>query len=776
MSTQDKAALVCCDFTALTPLGIPPLLFADASAGVRGETGVTAFPVPLAQAATFAPGLLGDMGEAIAREVRGKGFNSVLGPTVDLARTWRSGRTAEGMGEDPYLAGHLAAGITERMNRAHVATTVKHFSAYNQEYDRLTVDVRVSGRALHETHHEPFRQVIGRVPHTSVMTSYPRVNGVYAPQNADLIGDLKDVLGLQGYTVPDFMSGDDPEAAARAGTDLAGLGPDGVQISPEAVAGIPHQRLDDAARRILVTMFAAGLFDHPLPAPRETVTTAAHRELARTIAVRSTVLLTDPRGLLPLAENADIAVIGPAGTDYLTGIEGSTWVEPGEWTTPADAIRRRAGGTVTHAQGSRGDVPLDPVPATALRTPDGAPGLQGAFYAGPDLQGAPVATETREGIEFEGAPVAGLPPVWSARWSGTLTAPADGLCRFSLLFSGRARLVLDGETAIDGVRPSRDFMFGPHTYPLHAVRRFTAGQQVQVTVEYTNDGSFMGAADLVFGWQPESGIPEAERAAADADVAVVVVDRVGGENMDHTALSLPGDQDALVRAVAAANPNTVVVLNTDGPVLMPWIDEVGAVVQAWYGGVECGNALAAVLYGDEDPGGRLPVTFPADEGQGPGTSPRTYPGQQGAVHYDEGPDIGYAYYRRHGQEPLFPFGHGLSYTSFRYSGLGVGRDTRTRELTVAVNVRNTGDRAGDDVVQVYVEPPAGTDTPARLKAFSRVRLAPGAQRRVELRVPFADLGVWNGHAVGDGPVPGLYRVRVGRSSADLPLERSIALV
>ncbi|MFD6951435.1 beta-glucosidase [Nocardiopsis sp. TSRI0078] len=776
MSRQDKTALLCCDFDAVAGLGIPPILFADASAGVRGETGVTAFPVPVAQTATFDPDLLGDMGAAIAGETRGKGFNSVLGPTVDLARTWRSGRTAEGMGEDPHLAGRLGAEIAARMVEGHVGTTIKHFSAYNQERDRLTVDVRVSERALHETHHEPFRYVIDRVPETSVMTSYPRINGVYAPQNPGLLDDLKNVLGLRGYAVPDFFSGDDQVAAAEAGMDLVGLGADGVQIPPEALDGLSAERLDDAARRILVTMFAGGLFDHPVPPAEKTVSTAAHRELAREIAVHSTVLLDNSGSLLPLAQNASVAVIGPAGTDFVTGIEGSTWVEPGEWTTPLQAVRDRAGGRVTHAQGSRGDVPLDTVPSSALRTPDGDPGLRGAFYGGPEPQGTPVATAVAGELDFTGAPVDGLPQVWSARWSGTLTAPADGLCRFSLLFSGRARLVLDGETVIDGVRASRDFQFGPHTYPLHATRELTAGQEVEVVVEYTNDGSFIGATDLRFGWQPESAIPGAVAAAGAADTAVVVVNRVAGENMDHPSLALPGDQDALVRAVAAANPNTVVVLNTDGPVLMPWLDDVGAVVQTWYGGAETGPTLASVLYGDADPAGRLPLTFPASEEQGPGASARTYPGVDGAVHYDEGPDIGYRYYQRHGQTPLFPFGHGLSYTSFEYSSLGLHHDKNEDELVVGVNVRNTGDRGGHEVVQLYVGLPDGADAaPAQLKAFRKVRLDPGRLQRVELVVPLEDLRVWDGGARERRLLSGLYRVRVGRSSADLPLERTISL-
>ena len=780
MTREHKTALLCCDFDAVSALGVPPLLFADASAGVRGETGVTAFPVPLAQAATFDPALTEAMGAAIAAETRGKGFNSVLGPTVDLARTWRSGRSAEGMGEDPLLAGALGAAVAAGLSEGHVATTVKHFSAYNQELDRLTVDVVVSRRALHETHHEPFRHVAARVPEASAMTSYPRINGVYAPQNPELIDDLKRILGLKGYVVPDFMSGDDQVAAAEAGMDLAGLGPDGVRISPADLDGLPDERLDDAARRILVTMFAGGLFDHPLPdTAEEDVSTPAHRELARDLAVHGTVLLANPDGLLPLGPGTGrVAVIGPAGTDAVTGIEGSTWVEPGEWTTPLDAIRERAGDgvEVTHTQGSRGDVPLDPVPAEVLHTPDGAAGLRAEFFAGAEPGGEPITTATTADLDFEGAPVDGLPAEWSARWTGTITPAATGLCRFSLVCDGRARLVVGGVTVAEGTRASRDFMFGPYTYALHGTADLVAGEAVDVAVEYTNSGAFMGATGLTLGWQPESGIAEAAEAAAAADVAVVLVNRVAGENMDHTTLALPGDQDALVRAVAEANPRTVVVLNTDGPVLTPWLEDVGALLQTWYAGRELGTALASVLFGDADPAGRLPVTFPADEGQGPGASPRTYPGVGGRVHYEEGPDIGYRFYQRHGQTPRFAFGHGLSYTGFEYSALGLSREGADDELAVGVNVRNTGDRDGHTVVQVYAGLPASADAaPARLAAFRKVALAAGERERVELRVSLADLRAWDDAAGELRLHPGLYRIRVGTSSADLPLERSIRL-
>ncbi|MEY9211836.1 glycoside hydrolase family 3 C-terminal domain-containing protein [Thermobifida halotolerans] len=780
MTPDQKTALICCDFDAVADLGVPRPAFADASAGVRGETGVTAFPVPLAQAATFSPDLLRQLGSAIAAEVRGKAFNSVLGPTVDLARTWRAGRAAEGMGEDPLLAGVLGAEVALGMREQHVTTTVKHFSAYTQEADRTTVDVRISARGLHETYHAPFRTIVEVLPDTSVMTSYPRINGVYAPQNPDLIDDLKGDIGLEGYVVPDFMSGDDQIAAARAGVDLAGLGPDAVWISPSVLAGsVPADRIDDAVRRILVTMFAGGLFDHPVPeAPQAVVSTAEHRQLAHDLAVHGTVLLAND-GVLPLAASVGgIAVIGPADEAAVTGIEGSTWVEPGEWTTPLQAIRDRAGSgtSVTHAQGTRGDVALDPVPGDALTDPDGAPGLRGTYYAGPDLSGSPVATRTSATLDFDSAPVSGLPAVWSARWTGTLTPPATGLCRFSLLFTGRAKLVVDGRTVAEGVRPSQDFMFGPHTYPLQGTVELTEGRGVDVTVEYTNEGSFLGAVGLHLGWQPVSVIDGAVEAARDADVAVVMVNRVAGENMDHTSLALPGDQDALISAVAAVNSSTVVVLNTDGPVLMPWLDDVAAVVQTWYGGRGMGTALASVLFGDADPAGRLPVTFPADESQGPGSTPQTYPGVDGRVDHSEGSDIGYRFYQRNGQQPLFCFGHGLSYTTFALDGLGVRHDQEAGELVAEVNVRNTGARAGHEVVQLYVGLPESADAaPKQLKAFRKVRLDPGELRRVELRVALDELRVWDETAGRWRFVDGLYQVHAGRSSTDTPLHRTIHL-
>ncbi|MGW5639959.1 glycoside hydrolase family 3 C-terminal domain-containing protein, partial [Streptomyces sp. NPDC003832] len=711
MTAAEKEALVRCDFAAVAHLGIPALAMVDASAGLRGETGVTAFPVPLAQAATFDEALAGRIGTAIGTEARGKGYNNALGPTIDLTRTWHFGRQAEAMGEDPVLAGRLGAALTVALQSQHMVATVKHFAGYTQEVNRFFTDTLVSDRALHEYYQAPFRRVIAAAPATSVMMAYPKINGTFATRNAGLFDDLKKGMGLQGYTVPDFWAGDDQVASARAGMDLAGLGPGGVQIPAGSLTGgaIPAARLDDAARRILLTMFANGLFDHPAPTPADNVSTPAHKELAHEAAVASTVLLANRAAALPLTGAVkSLAVIGPAGTDTYTGVSGSTYVTPGTWTTPLEAIRARAGSTmkITHAQGTKGDIPLTTVPSTVLRTPTGTAGLTATYYAGADGTGTPVATRTDATVNFTTTPVAGLPQVWSAKWTGTLTSTTTGLHRFSLLPSGTTSLKIDGRTVVSGTRQMARFFLGPFDYPLQGTAELTAGRAVTVEITYTNATAEPGTCGLTFGWQPQSLIPAAVTAARGADAAVVIVNRVAGEGMDHTDYALPGDQDQLIQAVAAANPRTIVVLNTDGPVATPWLDDVEAVIQAWYAGRAAGTALAAVLFGDSDPAGRLPVTFPADATQGPGTTPATYPGTNATVSYDEGTAVGYRFYDARKQEPRFPFGHGLSYTTFAHGSLEATYDAAARQVDVAVTVTNTGRRQGTEVLQVYATLPA----------------------------------------------------------------------
>ncbi|MFJ4620742.1 glycoside hydrolase family 3 C-terminal domain-containing protein [Streptomyces sp. NPDC088812] len=769
------------EYAPLAHLGIPAMTRVDASGGLRGDTQVTAFPAPNALAATFDAELAERYGTAIGAEARAKGWNVLLGPTIDIDRNPRTGREAESYGEDPLLSGVIGAAVAKGFQKNDVIAQLKHFTAYNQEEGRNSLDVKVSERALREVYFPAFEHAIREGGALSVMGSYPMVNGVYACQNAHLISALKDDLGLKGYLGTDFYPWGDRVEEINAGVDSGALIPD----LPKAAftdGRIPESRTRDAARRILYALFASGAYDNPLPGkPADVATSDAHQELARETGEQATVLLKNEGGLLPLARKTTVAVIGPAGEDAMTGVEGSSYVDPGDFTTALEAITAKAGASrVLFSQGTLGDIPLPVVPGDVFTTPGGAAGLHAEFFSGEDFAGDPLIAQTVTDVDFQGsAPVDGLPSKWSARWTGRITPPTTGLVRFTGLLSGAAKLVVDGTTVFDDSRWLWRSFIGPKQWAIGGVLRLTAGRPVDVTVEYTTKDVGFNGPGLKLGWQPDSLIPAAVATAKKAEVAVVFVNNYSGEGIDRDDLSLPGDQDELIEAVAAANPNTVVVLNTSGPMLMPWLDRVKGVLQSWYQGAATGTAITNVLYGDADPGGRLPVTFPADERQGPST----YTGGKsesayGTIVYDEGIYVGYKWYDKHGAEPLFPFGHGLSYTTFSHDKVRVtslGRGDEAAE--VSVEVRNTGHRTGSEVVQVYIgHLPTKVDTPARtLAGFAKVALEPGRHRKVSVTVTRRLLSYWD-ESAGKWTTPtGKVPVYVGRSATDVELVGSITV-
>ncbi|MFI1028368.1 beta-glucosidase H [Streptomyces sp. NPDC020951] len=785
MTFEEQVTLVTAvevaDFKPLEHLGIPAMTRVDASDGLRGDTGVTAFPAPNALAATFDTELAEEYGDAIGVEARGKGWNVLLGPTVDIDRNPRNGRESESYGEDPLVNGLIGAAVTRGFQKNDVIAQVKHFTVYNQEDGRNTLDVVVSERALREVYYPAFEHTIRDGGALSIMGSYPKVNGVFACEDPHIIGALKNDLGLKGYLGTDYYPYGDRVKEINAGVDSAALIPD----TPKDAftdGRIPKERTRDAAGRILYALFASGAYDNPLPsAPAEVVTTDAHQALARITGERATVLLKNKGGLLPLSKKKTIAVIGPAGKDAMTGVEGSSYVDPGDFTTAVDAITAKTGAArVLFSQGTLGDVALPTIPGAVFTTPDGQPGLHAEFFAGEDLSGTPLTTTTASNIDFRwGNPVGGLPAKWSARWTGRITPPTTGLVRLSTLLAGAAKIVVDGVTVLDESRFIWDSFFGPKESAIGGVTGLVGGRPVDITVEYsTKDAGFYGPS-MKLCWQPDSLIPAAVATAKQADVAVVFVNNYSGEAFDRDDLSLPGDQNQLVEAVAAANPNTVVVLNTSGPMLMPWLGQVKGVLQAWYQGAATGTSIANILYGDAEPGGRLPVTFPADERQGP----TTYTGGKndfanGSITYDEGIYVGYKWYDKHRAQPLFPFGHGLSYTSFSHDRPRVysrGRGDEAAE--VSVEVRNAGRRTGSDVVQVYIgQLPTTVDTPARtLAGFARVELAPGQRRTVRVTVSRRALSYWD-EAKSRWVTPtGKVPVYVGRSAAEVTYAGSITV-
>jgi beta-glucosidase len=781
--------------------------------GPAGFNGGTAWPTPLTIAASFDPALAARYGRALGREFHESGRNGILGPAFDTTRTWHFGRSTESFGEDPYLAARLAAREVAAIQAEHVLVTAKHYAVYTQEQGRLgdnpigerpAVNQIVSERALREIYLPAFEAAVVEGRAGGVMCSFPRINGTYACEHEELLSRiLKGEWGFDGAVAPDFpVAQRSIVRAFRAGLDAGTMSPvvaPGTSASTGRFAGepslreavaqglIPASRVADLVRRRLVPGFRVGTFDHPATAVREDPSTPEARALAVAIVEAGAVLLKND-GALPLSPSAKrIAVIGPdSGPDAVVTEQGSPYVEPRHLVTAVDGLRARAPGgtTIVHAPGGPSLKALAALPSGLLTAPDRAPGLLAEYYASPDiaLPGTPFVTRVETELDLNGVPkIDGLPADkgWAVRWRARFTARASGVHRFTLEGSGSAQLLVDGKL-VDAFASSD---FGSLLY---AEIELAAGASVPIEVRYSPRAT-LGDAErnqfatilgtvLRLGYAPpDDRRAQAVAAARDADVAVVLVGHTVGEGWDRRSLELPSDQDELIGAVAAANPHTVVVLVTGGPVAMPWLDRVPAVLQLWLPGDAFGTALARLLYGDADPGGRLPVTFPVDETQGPGAVRATYPGTLTAngaldtVNFNEDLAIGYRYYDRHDQRPLFPFGYGLSYAQFAIRAASA-RALADGGAEVRVRVANTSTRAGTDVLQVYVGFPAAAGEPPRqLKGMMKLDLAAGVSREAVIPLTARAFQIWDAAADRWVTPPGAFTVAVGHSSRDLAM-------
>jgi beta-glucosidase len=816
------------------PSWIPPFSLSDGPAGVRiaSQTAnagrATALPAPIALAAAWNPDLARQYGDIVGAEVRANGHNILLGPAVDIARAPLAGRTFESFGEDPLLQVRLVIPEVQAIQAHRVQACIKHYLVNNQEYQRSTIDVQVDERTLHEIYLPPFKAAVQEGHVASVMGSYNRINGTYACENFQTLTTiLREQLKFRGWVMSDFMATRTTEESANAGLDweLARDGVWGQRLLAAVQAGnLRVELIDEMVRRILRPTIGLGLLDQPIEVRQ--IPVQQHAEQARAIAEAGIVLLKNTGGFLPLSSHdlRSIAVIGPDADNVCAAGGGSAFVQPAHAVSPLDGIHRRAGEAMrvdyapgTDPIGPSALLPGPPAVPSAVLTPAGAaPGEQGLraeywanlnFEGDPDLARTELCAEVNRGFfAIPGLnaisprllpPPAGLPGRMSVRWSGHLTAPTSGDYTLSLTSLGPARLAVDDQVLIDMPTPPPA---APAGAPLaadasglgvasSAVRVATAtvhlvgGEQYAVRIEYAADApeqSFLNEAMLRFGWQPPTGVVAPSIAAAvelarQCDVAIVVARTFESEEMDRPSLRLPNEQDVLIRAVAVANPRTVVVLMTGGPVeTASWEDSTPAVVQAWYAGQEQGSAIARVLFGDVNPSGKLPLTFPRSEEDTPVATPEQYPGVDGAVHYSEGIFVGYRGYERLGILPRYPFGHGLSYTSFAYGEFQIAPETtdRTRPIQVTFAVTNTGTRSGTEIAQVYLGLPAAAGEPAkRLVDWARVPLEPGERRLVTVTLDPQSaehpLSYWDANTHRWEMATGHYQVYVGASSQDI---------
>ncbi|HEV7136522.1 MAG TPA: glycoside hydrolase family 3 C-terminal domain-containing protein [Steroidobacteraceae bacterium] len=644
----------------LARLGIPPQWQTDAGLGVATQRESadayrerTALPSGLATAATWNPQLARRGGAMIAAEARASGFNVLLGPGADLVREPRGGRDFEYAGEDPLLAGTIAGAEIRGIQSQHVIAALKHFALNDQETGRTISSSDIDRAQARESDLLAFELAIEQGQPGSVMCSYNRVNGVYACEDPWLLDRvLKGDWGFAGYVMSDWGAVHSTRNAALAGLDQeSGWIFDrqpyfGAALRAAVAAGrVPATRLDDMARRILRSMFAVGVVDHPVGDPGAAIDFAADREVAAADEAQGIVLLKDTGSVLPLART----------TKRLLVIGGH-----------ADRGAISGGGSST----------VFPVGGNAV------PGLGPSGFPGPV-------------VYLPSSPLAAL-----------------------------------------------------------------MGQIPVARVRYRSG----------------SDIDEAVRQATWADRVIVFVTQWAAEGLD-VSLTLPDGRDKLIAAVAAANPRTVVVLETGGPVLMPWLSQVAGVLEAWYPGSGGGEAIAQVLVGAVDPSGHLPVTFPASLDQLPHVQlpgAGLAPGQPFKVEYRAGAAAGYKWYESRGLKPLFPFGYGLSYTRFDYSGLRARVDNG--RLVVSFEVRNTGSRTGAAVPQVYVGPQAGGwEAPRRLAGWAKMSLAPGASATRSIVVDPRLLARFDEADQSWRRARGTYEVWLGDSAADTPLSIKVQL-
>ena len=775
-------------------VGLRALVTSDGPAGVRGTrfdpfNPSTSLPCPVAIAATWDVELVDEIAAALGREARSKGVDVLLAPTMNIIRTPLSGRGFECFSEDPLLTSRIAVAYVRGVQRAGVGATAKHYVANDSETERRSYVARVSEGVLRELYLPPFEACVGDGGVLLVMAAYNAVNGPTMTANAILLHDvLKSDWGFTGVVISDWSATTTTVPSALAGLDLVMPGPDGPWgdklVAAVRSGAVPEAEIDDKVSRIFSLARRLGGFNGSIAAEAPQL---VDPDLLARVTSRSFVLLSNRRGLLPLrkANVRSVALIGPNAIEPQTQGGGSVRVLPSTRVDLAESLRRAFGNTttVTSHQGclTGATVPL-PLGGTMRDPVSGQPGVRLEIRSpGGELVHDGHITSS-VATWWDGLPAAVHAPGSELVMRAVFRPAADGPHVVGAAGAGRMRVTVNGSLLAEATSlfPGEVVEALGRPPELRVPIALEAGREVDIRLDYRPEKRFV---TMRLGIAPqlddEDLIEEAAQAAGDADIAVVVVGSAEGtesEGYDKDTMVLPGRQDELVRRVAAANPNTVVVVNTGMPVLMPWADYVAAVMQVWFPGQAFGEALAQTLLGVAEPAGRLPVTVPREEADSPVLRARP---EAGDLVYREGLLVGYRGYDRAGTEPHFAFGHGLGYTDWTYESIALAVDSIAAgdDLQVAVTVRNSGSRAGREVVQVYLEAPDDDSSrPLRVLAgFGAADAAPGAVAEVRVSLPgrsfarFEEAGrtwVWPA---------GTYTVRAGRSSRDLRLSGQVVI-
>lgn len=784
MTVEEKVAMCSGDnaqFRGVSRLGIPNVICVDGPRGPNGGKQSTAFPTGVAFGATWNPELLEEIGVVMGNETRAEGAGMLLGPGINILRDTLGGRFFEYFTEDPLLNADLSTAIVKGIQSEGVAACIKHYAANNREDNRNYYMSMVDDRTLHEIYLPAFKASVQDGQAWAVMTSANGVNGDFVSDSKYLLNDvLKEKWGFDGFVLTDWLETRSTDKAAIAGLDVSMPGRNSMFGQPllDAVkeGRIPEEVIDDKVRRILRIFGRIGVLDGRDLREGAARHKPEHQQVARKAAAESIVLLRNEGNFLPINPSQDkkILVVGPNANKRmcLGGYGGSSWVESPYEVTPLQGIRNVFGNNVTyfsteHLGG------FYPIPQDVMGEVDGTRGFKARFTGADGTQVEKVVPQLNFMWEMKGPAPEIAPDGFQAVFEGAIIPPQDGTYRLRMTVSGEASL------------------FDVETHQRISAVNSAAGMITDtVAVQMKKDEPFRlrmtykklpGDAAIDLDWEPptadRTAWSELKEAAQKADIVIFVggIDHgVDTEGRDRASFDFPAIQQEMIHYLSEANKNLAVVLLNGSPLkLGGWLDNAKAVVEAWYPGMEGGNAIADVLSGTVNPSGRLPFTWPKELADTP--TEKLASQTKDEVHYTEKLLVGYRYYDTKDVEPEFPFGFGLSYTDFDYDDLSA--EVAGDDVKVTLRVKNTGKREGSEVVQVYVQPknPSVARPKRELKSFQKVSLKPGEEKVVEVVLGSDAFSFYDPETSGWKKDPGTYRIEAGSSSRDLHQSTDISI-
>ena len=774
--------------TAVPRLNIPRVKMTDGPIGARGDSvsGATSacFPSASCLSSSWDKDSVEEIAKAIGIEAKSKDADVLLGPTINLHRHPLGGRHFECYSEDPLLTGELASSYVKGVQSVGVSACLKHFIGNDTEYQRHFVSSNIDDRTLRELYLLPFEMGV-KAGSLSVMSAYNQLNNVFCSSNEEILTNiLKEEWNFPGYVVSDWGAAQDTIGNANGGLDCEMPGPArswGENLVKAVNNGkVDEEVVDDKVRRILRVADFTGRLDDPTESPEQSNDLEEDRLLIRTAGSEGMVLLKNDQ-VLPFKKETvkKLAVIGPNALkgQYLGG--GSASLNPHYVVHPLEGLKSAFGDSaeINYAKGCHTYKFLPGISSDLFKDNDG---FKVEFYNGQDFEGSPIETKILKGNKFWAMGGFGLDivaqserPSLSVRFSGELQPEHSGEYNFEIFSIGPSKLSINGENLIDNWSSQEpgDAFFGMGSAPKREKIKFEKGKTYSLEVEYKWEGRFPA---VQIGMQPPDQfdlMEEAINLAKEADAVVLIAGTNSDwetEGNDRANLDLPSNQNELIETICKLNKNTVVVLNTGSPCEMPWIDNAKAILQCWFPGQEFGNSLADILIGKVNPSGKLPTTFPKKLSDTPAYS--TYPGKDLQMDYEEGLFIGYRWYDRESIEPLFPFGHGLSYTSFEYSNLrAIPPKGNSSVAAFEVDITNTGDVAGKEVLQGYITVnKSQIERPQKeLKKFEKISLESGETKKVKFELSEKDLSFWSTENNAWQVEPAEYLFSIGASATDI---------